>query len=348
MPDTMPDTMTDTAADTAAADTTTDTAAETAADTVAPSGDQTEKPAKQPITIRPSEKTLKLERRLAVVVTALPFLGAAIGIPLLWGQGVQALDLTLFFVFYVFTGMGVTVGFHRMLTHRSFDTVKPVRALLAIAGSMALQGPVIRWVADHRRHHAFADQPGDPHSPHLEEAEGVKGILQGLWHAHTGWFFDHDKTNIKKFAPDLVSDPMMRKIDRNFPALALTSVLLPGILGLAITRSWMGGLTALVWGGLARIFFLHHVTWSINSICHFYGDRPFQSKDHSTNNWLMALLSFGEGWHNSHHAFPTSYRHGLGRWQFDPSAWFISGLRMVGLARNVKAPTPDQMAAKRV
>ena len=303
---------------------------------------------KQSITVVPSDKTLKLERRLAVLVTVLPFIGAAIGIPALWGHGVKALDLGLFFIFYVITGMGVTVGFHRLLTHRSFETTKPIKVALAIAGSAALQGPVIRWVADHRRHHAYADKPGDPHSPHLEEHEGVKGVLRGLWHAHTGWFFDPEKTNIKKFAPDLVTDTALRKVDRSFPLIAFMSVVLPGILGLVITRSWMGGLTAFIWGGLARIFFLHHVTWSINSICHFYGSRPFRSKDLSTNNWIMALLSFGEGWHNSHHAFPTSYKHGLGRFQFDPSAWFITGLKKTGLARNVRMPSPNQMAAKRV
>ncbi len=303
---------------------------------------------KQSITVVPSDRTLKLERRLAVLVTVLPFIGAAIGIPALWGRGVAALDLTLFFVFYAISGMGITVGFHRMLTHRSFETIKPIKVGLAVAGSMALQGPVIRWVADHRRHHAYADKPGDPHSPHLAEHEGVKGVLTGLWHAHTGWFFDAEKTNIKKFAPDLVADKAIRKVDRNFPLIALTSVVLPGVLGLLITRSWIGGLTAFIWGGLARIFFLHHVTWSINSICHFYGSRPYKSKDLSTNNWIMALLSFGEGWHNSHHAFPTSYKHGLGRFQFDPSAWFISGLKIFGLARNIRKPTREQMVAKRV
>lgn len=303
---------------------------------------------KQAITIVPSDRRLKLERRLTLAVTVLPFLGAAVGIPLLWGRGIQALDLSLFFIFYVITGMGITVGFHRMLTHRSFETTKPVKVALAIAGSMALQGPVIRWVADHRRHHAFSDKPGDPHSPHLAEAEGVKGVLQGLWHAHTGWFFDTEKTNIKKFAPDLVADQTIRSIDKAFPLIALTSFLLPGLIGLAVTRTLMGGLTALIWGGLARIFFLHHVTWSINSICHFYGKRPYKSPDLSTNNWMLALVSFGEGWHNSHHAFPTSYKHGLGRGQFDPSAWLITGLTKVGLARNLKRPTPAQMEAKRV
>lgn len=255
----------------------------------------------------------RLERGLTLAVTILPFLGAAIGIPLLWNRGVKALDLSLFLIFYVLTGMGITVGFHRMLTHRSFETVKPIKVALAIAGSMALQGAVISWVADHRRHHAFTDKPGDPHSPHLEEAEGIKGVLTGLWHAHTGWFFDAERTNVKRFAPDLIADGSIRKVNKSFPIIAVISVVLPGLIGLAVTRSWMGALTALIWGGLARIFFLHHITWSINSICHFYGKRPFKSKDLSTNNWVMALLSFGEGWHNSHHAFPTSYRHGLGR-----------------------------------
>jgi stearoyl-CoA desaturase (Delta-9 desaturase) len=306
------------------------------------------KPSKQPITVVPSERTLKLERRITLAVTVLPFVGAAIGVPLLWGKGVRALDLTLFFVFYVISGMGVTVGFHRLLTHRSFDTVRPIRGALAIAGSLALQGPVIRWVGDHRRHHAYADRPGDPHSPHLEEREGIRGIITGLWHAHTGWLFDREKTNLKKFAPDLIADPLMRKIDRKFPTLVLISVFLPGLIGLVVTRTWLGGLTAFVWGGLARIFFLHHVTWSINSLCHFYGKRTFESPDMSTNNWPMALLSFGEGWHNSHHAFPTSYRHGLERFQFDPSAWFITGLAKLRLAWNVKRPSPEQMEAKRV
>jgi len=302
---------------------------------------------KKALTERHSGRTLKFERRMALLVTILPFVGAAIGIPLLWNRGVKALDLSLFFVFYVITGMGVTVGFHRMLTHRSFEAVKSIKVALAIAGSMALQGSVVSWVADHRRHHAYTDKPGDPHSPHLEEAEGIKGVLLGLWHAHTGWFFDADKTNVKKFAPDLIADRAIRNVNKSFPVLAVVSIVLPGLIGLAVTRTWVGALTALLWGGLARIFFLHHVTWSINSICHFYGTRPFKSKDLSTNNWVMALVSFGEGWHNSHHAFPTSFKHGLGRLQFDPSAWFIKGLSRLGLAYNLKFPTPDQLAAKR-
>lgn len=298
-------------------------------------------------TVRPTGRALKVERRLTFLITLLPFVGAAVGIPLLWNRGVRGLDITLFLALYVITGMGVTVGFHRMLTHRSFDTVKPLKVFLAICGSLAVQGSVVSWVADHRRHHAYTDKPGDPHSPHLEEAEGVKGVLKGLWHAHTGWFFNPEKTNVEKFAPDLLRDKAIVKVSKCFPLFAVMSFTLPALIGLLVTRSWIGAVTAFVWGGLARIFFLHHVTWSINSICHFYGKRPFRSSDLSTNNWVMALLSFGEGWHNSHHAFPTSYKHGLERLQFDPSAWFINGLRKMGLAYNIKLPTPAQLAAKR-
>jgi stearoyl-CoA desaturase (delta-9 desaturase) len=307
------------------------------------------RPSNKAITYIPSERMLKLERRVSLAVTILPFIGVAVGIPLLWGKGVEGVDLTLALVFYVISGMGVTVGFHRMLTHRSFDAPRAVKVALAVAGSLAVEGPVIRWVADHRRHHAYADRPGDPHSPHLTEAEGIKGVLEGLWHAHMGWLFNMEQTNMRKFAPDLLADPALKKVDRMFPLLTIISFTLPGILGLAITRSLMGGLTALVWGSLVRIFFLHHVTWSINSICHFYGTRPFESKDKSTNNWALALFSFGEGWHNNHHAFPTSFRHGLENWrQIDLSAYFILLLEKLGLAFDIKMPTPEDMEAKRV
>ncbi|MDQ4148408.1 MAG: acyl-CoA desaturase [Actinomycetota bacterium] len=303
---------------------------------------------RRPILETPPEKSIKLERRLSLAVTILPFLGALVGIPLFWGKGVEALDLTLFFVFYCISGMGVTVGFHRMLTHRSFEAPKWLRVTLAVLGSLAVQGPVIRWVADHRRHHAYADRPGDPHSPHLDEAEGVKGVLRGLWHAHMGWFFDAERTNARKFAPDLVADPALVKVNKAFPWLTFASFTLPAMIGLAITQTWSGMVTAFVWGSLFRVFFLHHVTWSINSLCHFYGKRPFESRDLSTNNWPLALVSFGEGWHNSHHAFPTSYRHGLERGQFDPSAWVIRGFEKLGWARNIRQPSPEQMEAKRI
>jgi len=179
------------------------------------------------------DPTAKLQRRLTLAVTIIPFLGFAAALWLLWGRGVSAVDVAIMVGFYAFTGLGVTVGFHRLFTHRSFRTTSPIRGLLAIAGSMAIQGPVIKWVADHRRHHAFADQPGDPHSPHLDEGPGLKGIVKGLWHAHIGWFFDTEVTSIKRWAPDLVKEPMLRKIDALFPLWAVLSFVGPGLLGLA-------------------------------------------------------------------------------------------------------------------
>jgi len=297
--------------------------------------------------VRP-DNVQRLERRVTLAVTILPFLGTVVAVPLLWGRGIGFPDVAIFLFMYCLTGLGVTVGFHRMLTHGSFDAKPWVRATLAACGSMALQGPVIRWVADHRRHHAFADLPGDPHSPHLEEAEGIKGVLTGLWHSHMGWLFDKETTKVSRFAPDLLKEPAMRQVDRLFPLWAATSFLAPALLGLLITRSLYGALTAFVWGGLFRIFLLHHVTWSINSICHFYGSRAFATQDYSTNNWLLSLVSFGEAWHNNHHAFPTSARHGLGRWQPDPSAALIRLLAKLGLAWNIKLPGEKQMTAKRL
>ena len=212
---------------------------------------------------------------------------------------------------------------------------------------MAIEGSVIAWVSTHRRHHALSDKEGDPHSPHLDEGPGLKGVLRGLYHAHMGWLFEPEKTSHERWARDLLKDPMMVKIDRAFPWLMLATLVLPAILGGVITRSWHGALTAFLWGGLARVFFLHHVTWSVNSICHFYGKRPFQTTDFSTNNWLLSLLSLGESWHNNHHAFPTSARHGIARGQIDVSASVISMLEKLGLVRNVRMPQPKQLAAKR-
>ncbi|MGI8427335.1 MAG: acyl-CoA desaturase [Actinomycetota bacterium] len=315
-----------------------------------PSNDQTstEPGAPLPMTRIPAANVQRLERRVSLAVTVIPFIGTLIAVPLLWGHGIKLADVMIFLALYCISGLGVTVGFHRMFTHRSFEGHKWVRGALAIAGSLALQGPVIRWVADHRRHHAFSDAPGDPHSPHLEEAQGLKGVISGLWHSHMGWFFDTENTKVSRFAPDLLKEPAMRKIDKLFPLWVAASLVVPALLGLVITRSWAGALTALIWGGLVRIFFLHHVTWSINSICHFYGKRPFRSEDHSTNNWLLSVVSFGEAWHNNHHAFPTSARHGLEKWQFDPSAAVIRFMERRGWVWNVKVPSQTQLMAKKI
>ncbi len=293
-----------------------------------------------------SDKDARFQKRMVLLVTLGPFIGFLVALATLWGRGLSPLDLGLFLFFYFFTGLGVTIGFHRSFTHKSFEAVPFVRAGLALAGSMAVQGSVISWVADHRRHHAFSDQKGDPHSPHLEEGEGFFAIIKGLWHAHMGWFFSPERTDRERWAPDIMKDPMMRRIDRMFPPLTIISFFLPGLIGLAVTRTWQGGLTALLWGGVARIFFLHHVTWSVNSICHFYGERPFATTDFSTNNWLLSIISFGESWHNNHHAFPTSAIHGLGRWQFDMSGKLIRLMERLGLATRVKYVSAKQMAAK--
>ncbi len=250
---------------------------------------------------------------------------------------------------YVLVGFGVTIGFHRMLTHRAFEAKPWLRATFAILGSMSVQGAVIHWVADHRRHHAFTDEEGDPHSPHTHAGEGWRGVLTGLWHSHMGWLFDGERTSATRFAPDLKKDPVIRFVDKLFPVWALLGLVLPFVAGFALSGgSLFAGFTAFVWGGLVRVFLLHHATWSVNSICHMYGDRPFASTDESRDNWLVALVSLGEGWHHSHHAFPTSARHGLNRFQLDPSYAVIRILERLGLIWNVKRPRDEQIEAKRV
>jgi stearoyl-CoA desaturase (delta-9 desaturase) len=286
------------------------------------------------------------QRRIVLVVTILPFLGFLAAVWTLWGTGLSMLNAGIFFAFYCLTGLGITVGFHRLFTHQSFEASPRVRNAFAIAGSMAVQGPVIRWVADHRRHHAFSDQPGDPHSPHLDEGPGLRGVLKGLWHAHVGWFWDDEQTSARRWAPDFVKDPAMRKIDSLFPLWVAISFTAPAVIGFLFTGTLHGALTAFLWGSLVRIFLLHHVTWSVNSICHFYGKRPYKTTDFSTNNWLLSIISFGESWHNNHHAFPTSAVHGVGRGQVDITGAFIRTLQKLHLARDIKVVSEKQLAAK--
>jgi stearoyl-CoA desaturase (delta-9 desaturase) len=295
---------------------------------------------RQPVPgVNPMNHTqIKWQRRAVLAVTILPLIGLALAIGSLWGAGFSAVDAGIFVVFYFFTGFGVTVGFHRLLTHRSFKCGNPVRYGFAIAGSMALEGSVISWVADHRRHHAFSDQEGDPHSPHVDAEEGFIGMMKGLWHAHVGWMFKKEATERARWAPDMLKDPTMVKIDRAFPWLIVASLVLPAAVGGLITWSISGAITAFLWGGLARMFLLHHVTWSINSICHFYGKRPHETTDESTNNWPLAIISMGESWHNNHHAFPSSAIHGLERWQIDTSGILIRGLEKMKLVWDVKVP----------
>ena len=289
----------------------------------------------------------KLERRVNIAAVVVPFLVVAAAVPLLWGNWLGPADVIVFAVMYVLSGFGVTVGFHRMLTHRAFATHAATRYAFAILGSLSVQGPVIDWVADHRKHHAHADEEGDPHSPHVGHGGGVRGALRGLWHAHAGWLWrTHGQARAHKYARELVEDAGMRRINRRFPLIVLASLALPALLGLALTGAPRGALTGLVWGGFARIFLQHHVTWSVNSICHFFGRRRFDVEDHSTNVFWLALPSLGESWHHNHHAFPRSAAHGLRRWELDPSAALIALMRRLGLAWNVVRIAPERQAQK--
>jgi stearoyl-CoA desaturase (delta-9 desaturase) len=285
---------------------------------------------------------VKLANLAAVV---LPFIGLGVAIVSLWGTAVTWVHLTLLAGMYLVTGLGITIGYHRLFTHRAFETNTPVRAFLAIAGAMAVEGPLFTWVATHRKHHQHADDDHDPHSPH-HHGGGILGMLRGLWHAHVGWLFQPEPTDLERYSADLRKDPVLVFINRHFLLWAGLGLLIPAIVGGLLTLSWTGALLGFVWGGLARIFLVHHVTWSVNSVCHFWGSRPFETHDESRNNLLFGVLAFGEGWHNNHHAFPTSARHGLKWWQVDTSYWIIRGMEKLGLAWKVKVPARDAIAAK--
>ena len=290
----------------------------------------------------------RLERNVNIAAVVVPLLGVVAAAALLWNHFLGPRDLAIFAAMYALTAVGITVGFHRLLTHRAFETKPWLRYTLAVLGSAALQGSVIDWVADHRKHHTFTDEEGDPHSPHAGRGAGLGGMASGLWHAHVGWLFStHGQASSKRFAPDLVEDPGMRRINRSFPWIALASLGIPFLLGFALSGgSWLAALAALVWGGLVRIFLVHHITWSINSICHFFGSRRFDTGDRSTNVFWLALPSLGEAWHHNHHAFPRSAFHGLRWYELDPSGWLILAMAKVGLAWDVVRVTPERERAK--
>jgi stearoyl-CoA desaturase (Delta-9 desaturase) len=277
-----------------------------------------------------------------------PFAGLVAGIAYAAaGHAISILDVVLFVVFYAISGHGITIGFHRYLTHGSFKAVRPLRIGLAVAGSMAVQGPVIRWVSDHRKHHAFSDRDGDPHSP-WRYGTSVGAVAKGLWWAHMGWLFDREQTPKDRYSPDLMADSDIVKVHKLFPVWTALTLLLPGVAGWLLTGfTWHGAWTAFLWAGLVRVFLLHHVTWSVNSICHVVGRRPFETRDRSTNNWPLAVLSLGESWHNLHHAEPTSARHGVDRGQLDSSARLIKVFESVGWAHNVRWPDPARLTRKR-
>jgi stearoyl-CoA desaturase (delta-9 desaturase) len=286
----------------------------------------------------------RTERIANLAGVVLPFAGVLGAIALLWHSWVDGADLAVFAVMYLATALGVTVGYHRLLTHRSFTTHPWVERTFAVMGSLSVQGSVMDWVADHRKHHAHTDVEGDPHSPHVGHGSG----LRGLWHAHTGWLLEtQGQADWKRYARELYDDPRMRAIGRRFPLFVGLSLLIPTVLGFALHGfTWQGALRGYVWGGLVRIFLVHHVTWSVNSICHFFGRRRFAIEDRSTNVAWLAIPSLGESWHHNHHAFPRSAQHGLRWWEIDPSAAVIATLEKLGLAWNVVRITPERQREK--
>jgi stearoyl-CoA desaturase (delta-9 desaturase) len=280
---------------------------------------------------------------LAVV---LPFLGLGAAAVFLWGWGFSWVELGLLLGMYLLTALGITVGFHRLFTHHSFETYRVVQFVLGVLGSMAVEGSLLKWVALHRRHHQHSDQPGDPHSPHLH-GTGVPGLLRGLWHAHLGWVFQADPPDLDHYVKDLRRSTLLRAVSALFVLWVVLGLLIPAVLGGLMTGTWAGAWYGLAWGGLARIFLVHHVTWSVNSVCHLWGRRPYRSDDQSRDNVVFGVMALGEGWHNTHHAFPTSARHGLRWWQPDASYWVIRGLALLGLAWNVRLPSKPAQAKER-
>ena len=281
------------------------------------------------------------------IVTAVPVLALGLVVWQVWGDFLRWSDLIVFAIMYVATGLGVTVGFHRHFTHRSFKAKQPVRATLAVLGSAAIEGPIISWVADHRKHHTYSDQEGDPHSPHVGHEGGFRGALKGLFHAHVGWLFIHTQRGARKrYARDLVEDPVISFVDRTFLAWAVGGLVIAFALGWLIGGSFYAALTGLLWGGAVRMLVVHHVTYSINSLCHFFGRRRFDTGDESRNLFWLSLPTFGESWHNNHHAFPTSAMHGMRAWELDPSALVIRGLEKLGLVWDVVRIDPERQAKK--
>jgi len=290
-----------------------------------------------------------LDRVANLTVTVVPVALVALAAIESWGGALTWQDIAIFFATLIPFGFGITIGFHRLFTHRAFKTSQPMRFIWAVLGSMALEGPVIEWVAYHRRHHRFSDAEGDPHSPHVGHGSGFRGAIAGLFHAHVGWvLFSDEEAEEERYAPDLISDPVVAFVDRTFVLWAVVGLVLPFGLGVALTGTLAGGLMGLLWGGAVRIFVLHHITFCVNSLCHFFGSRDFDTRDHSRNLAWLAPFTFGEAWHNNHHAFPTSARHGLGQAELDPSAALIALMERVGLAWDVVRISPERLASKAV
>ena len=295
------------------------------------------------------ERTSRISQIVTLVAVVVPPLGLFSAMGLLWGVAFRWVDVALLVSLYIVCAFGTTIGFHRYFTHKGFKARAPVKAALAILGCMTMQGPLTQWVTDHRKHHALSDQPGDPHSPHVGHGEGALGALKGFVHAHVGWLFSNlGMEQGREYGKDLYEDRLVRTIDRLYVLWVVLTLGIPFAIGYAIGGSWKAGLEGLVWGGLLRIFLYQHATFSVNSICHMFGRRDYRTRDEARNNWLVALLVFGEGWHNNHHAFPASARHGLLRRQIDVSWWVIRGLEKLRLVWDVKVPDAAQVERRRL
>ena len=295
------------------------------------------------------ERTSFASQVVTLIAVVVPPIGLISAMGLLWGVAFHWVDLWLLVGFYVVCGFGTTIGFHRYFTHRGFEAKLPVKIGLAVLGCMTMQGPLIQWVTDHRRHHAFSDQEGDPHSPHAEFEDTAWGAAKGFVHAHVGWLFaNKGMEDGPVYGKDLYEDIVLRWIDRLYIVWVVVTFGVPFAIGYAVGGTWQAGIEGLVWGGLLRVFLYQHATFSVNSICHMFGRKAYASRDEARNNWIVALLVFGEGWHNNHHAFPASARHGLDRLQMDMSWWIIRGLEKLGLVWNVRCATPEQRDRRRL
>ena len=295
------------------------------------------------------ERTSLVSQIVTLVAVVVPPLALLSAMGFLWGVGFHLRDLLLLLGMYVICAFGTTIGFHRFFTHRGFETSAPVKAVLAVLGCMTMQGPLTQWVTDHRKHHALSDKPGDPHSPHVGNGDGAWRAVKGFVHAHVGWLFNNlGMEQGRIYGKDLYDDGIVVWVDRLYMVWIVLTLGIPFAIGYAVDGTALAGVEGLVWGGLLRIFLYQHATFSVNSICHMFGRKDYRSRDEARNNWLVALLVFGEGWHNNHHAFPASARHGLQRWQLDVSWWVIRGLEKLGLVWNVKVPDADQIGRRRL
>jgi len=294
-------------------------------------------------------RTSRISQVVTLIAVIVPPLGLISAMGLLWGVGFRWADVGLFVGMYTLCAFGTTIGFHRYFTHKGFTAHPAVKVALAILGCMTMQGPVTQWVTDHRKHHALSDQPGDPHSPHVGFGEGFAGAVRGFVHAHVGWMFSNlGMEQGREYGRDLYDDRVVRTIDRLYLVWVVLTLGIPFAIGYAVGGTLGAGLEGLVWGGFIRIAAYQHATFSVNSICHMFGRQDYRSRDEARNNWLVALLVFGEGWHNNHHAFPASARHGLARREIDVSWWIIRGLEKLHLVWDVKVPDAAQLERRRI